>query len=94
MLQTDSNHRSTPHHPSGQNSPNRVPHSTTSLDHPRNILHHQHRENPCLLLIIAFTLAFPEVFADPMQLYFCVAAKQSPVLPCITTRHTPDPIVI
>ncbi|PLW14033.1 hypothetical protein PCANC_17076 [Puccinia coronata f. sp. avenae] len=48
MLQTDSNHRSTPHHPSGQNSPNRVPHSTTSLDHPRNILHHQHQSSSSL----------------------------------------------
>jgi len=36
------------HHPSALNSPNDIPHSTTSLDHPRNILHQQHHGNSSL----------------------------------------------
>ncbi|EFP81487.2 uncharacterized protein PGTG_07736 [Puccinia graminis f. sp. tritici CRL 75-36-700-3] len=44
MFPPDSSSRST-HHNSTQNSPHDVPHPTTSLDYPRNILHHQHHSN-------------------------------------------------
>ncbi|KAH9467392.1 hypothetical protein Pst134EB_002406 [Puccinia striiformis f. sp. tritici] len=45
MFQTDPSPRSGSHHHSAQDSTNDPPHSTTSLDYPRNILHHQHHSN-------------------------------------------------